>query len=163
MVNEKRTTMSVRIAAVALGVVAAVPAAAGELKYDEAKRLVAGKLFSYACFDGTTGAGRIQADGSVHGTIRVQGVGPLRFVSFPAGTLHNRGGAICANVKGMPLSPCFRFSQTSAHTFRGAIMGFGFAYCDFIGRGGRMELARAGAHHRPAREATAAPTTYNRD
>jgi hypothetical protein len=144
-----------------VGLVAAFPAYGGELKYDEAKRLVAGKLFSYNCFDGTTGAGRIQADGSVHGTIRVQGVGPLRFVSFPAGTLHNRSGNICATVKGMPLAPCFRVTQTSTHTFRGAIMGFGFAYCDFTGRGGRMELARAGAH-RPGREAAAA-TTYNRD
>jgi len=43
-------------------------------------------------------------------------------------------------------------------------MGFGFAYCDFTGRGGRMELARAG-NHRPARReaAAVAPTTYNRD
>lgn len=153
--------MWVRIGAVAVGVLGAMPAQAGELKYDDAKRLVAGKLFSYNCFDGTTGAGRIQADGSVHGTIRVQGVGPLRFVSFPAGTLHNRGGSICATVKGMPLAPCFRVTQTSAHTFRGSISGFGFAYCDFIGRGGRMELARANGH-RPSREA-AAVTTNNRD
>ena len=38
------------------------PASAEELKPDEARRFVAGKLFSYTCFEGTTGAGRIHAD-----------------------------------------------------------------------------------------------------
>ena len=148
--------MSARIAAIGVGLVAALsalPAKAGELKYDEAKRLIAGKLFSYSCFDGTTGAGRIQADGSVVGTVRIQGAGPLRFVSFPAGTVHNRSGSICASVKGIPLAPCFTVVPTSAHTFRGSISGLNFAYCDFIGRSSRMELARAGAH--PSPEVTA--------
>ena len=34
-----------------------------------------GKLFSYTCFDGTVGMGRIFADGSVVGTIRLGGRG----------------------------------------------------------------------------------------
>ncbi len=134
--------MSARIAAIGIGLIAALPAKAGELKYDEAKRLIAGKLFSYSCFDGSTGAGRIQADGSVVGTIRIQGAGPLRFVSFPAGTVHNNGGSICASVKGIPFAPCFKVVAMSARTFRGSISGLNFAYCDFVGRGARMELAR---------------------
>jgi hypothetical protein len=137
-------TMSARIAAIGLGLLAALPAKAGELKYDEAKRLIAGKLFSYSCFDGSTGAGRIQADGSVVGTIRMQGAGPLRFVTFPAGTVHGNGGSICASVKGIPFAPCFKVVATSARTFRGSISGLNFAYCDFVGRGARLELARGG-------------------
>lgn len=151
--------MSVRIPLIAIGLVAALPAKAGELKYDEAKRLIAGKLFSYSCFDGTTGAGRIQPDGSVAGTIRIQGAGPLRFVSFPAGTLHNRGGSVCAAVKGLPMAPCFKVVQTSPHTFRGTIFGLSFAYCDFTGRGGRMELARSAG----SRPNDVAATTHSRD
>lgn len=134
--------MSARIAAIGISLIAALPAKAGELKYDDAKRLLAGKLFSYSCFDGTTGAGRIHADGSVAGTIRIQGAGPLRFVSFPSGTVRNNGGSICAAVKGIPIAPCFRVVQTSDYTFRGSISGLGFAYCDFTGRGARMHLAR---------------------
>ena len=33
-------------------------------------------MFAYTCFDGTTGAGRIYADGSVAGNIQVGGSGP---------------------------------------------------------------------------------------
>jgi hypothetical protein len=144
MVNETGKTMLVRIAAIAIGLVAVLPAKAGELKYDEAKRLIAGKVFSYQCFDGTTGAGRIRADGSVAGTIRMQGAGATRFVSFPAGTMHNRSGSICASVKGLFLAPCFRVEQVSEHVFRGSISGFSFAYCNFVGRGHRLEIARSG-------------------
>lgn len=151
--------MSVRIPVIAIGLVAALPAKAGELKYDEAKHLIAGKLYSYSCFDGTTGAGRIQPDGSVVGTIRIKGSGPLRFVSLPAGTLHNRGGSVCATVKGLPMSPCFKLVQTSGDSFRGSIFGLSFAYCDFIGRGSRVKFARAAGSRQ--REATA--TTQSRD
>jgi hypothetical protein len=154
-------TMSARIAAIAIGLIAALPAKAGDLKYDDAKRLIAGKLFSYSCFDGTTGAGRVNADGSVIGSIRMQGTGPLRYVSFPAGTMHNRSGSVCASVKGIPLAPCFHVTQTSAHTFRGSMAGFGFAYCDFIGRGGRMDLARAAGPR--SRSARATSVEANRD
>lgn len=147
--------MSARIAAIGISLIAVLPAKAGELKYDEAKRLIAGKLFSYSCFDGTTGAGRIQADGSVVGTVRIQGSGPVRYVSFPAGTVHNRSGSICASVKGIPLAPCFNVTPTGAHTFRGSILGLNFAYCDFVGRGARMELARGGGQRGSPEVATA--------
>jgi hypothetical protein len=147
--------MLARVGVVAAGLCFALPAGAGELNFDEAKRLVVGKFFSYSCFDGTTGAGRIQGDGSVAGSIRVQGSGQLRFVSLPAGTLHNRGGSVCATLKGLPISPCFNLVQTAANRFRGSIYGLSFAYCDFVRRGGRIEFARAASPRRAARPMSA--------
>src|ERR1700674_2229229 len=77
------------------------PVAAGELKPDEARRLVVGKLFSFNCFEGTTGAGRIFNDGSVAGIVRFQGSGPIRYVTLPPNTLRVKGEAVCAPVRGM--------------------------------------------------------------
>jgi hypothetical protein len=48
----------------------ALAAKAEELGPEQARAFVVGKLFSYTCFDGTAGMGRIFADGSVVGTIR---------------------------------------------------------------------------------------------
>ena len=148
--------MLARICLVIAGLCLAGPLMAGELGFDEAKRLTVGKLFAYSCFDGTTGVGRIQPDGSVAGSIQVQGSGPNRFVSLPAGTLHNRGGSVCAKVRGLPFSPCFNLVQTANNKFRGSIYGLGFAYCDFVRRGGRIELARATSPRRPAQAASSA-------
>jgi len=50
---------------VAATVVWASPAKAEELRATEARQFIAGKHFSYSCFDGTNGNGRIYADGSV--------------------------------------------------------------------------------------------------
>ena len=68
--------MQCRNAVLAAGLVSGVlaagalvsPVMAGEMRPEEAKRFIANKLFSYTCFDGTSGAGRIHADGSVVGT-----------------------------------------------------------------------------------------------
>ena len=125
----------------AMVAVCSIPAAAGELRPEEAGRFVAGKLFSYACFDGTSGAGRISADGSVTGTIQIRGRGPTRFVALPSGTIRVKPAAICASVRGMPFEPCFKVVQTSSRSFRGSISGLGFAYCDFAHRNPRRELA----------------------
>ncbi len=46
---------------------------AEELAPEQARAFVVGKLFSYTCFDGTAGMGRIFSDGSVVGTIRPGG------------------------------------------------------------------------------------------
>ncbi len=124
---------------VVLAIVSAVPALAGPMTPDEAKRFVAGKLFSYTCFEGTRGAGRINADGSVAGTVQVRGAAP-RFVTLPANTIRVKPSAICAAVRGMPFEPCFDLVQTSQTSFRGSISGLGFAYCDFVKRNPRMEL-----------------------
>jgi len=136
--------MAARVLAFLAALGVAVPAAAEELKPEQAKRLLAGKLFSYSCFDGTSGVGRIFADGSVAGIIRIPGMKQPRYMSLPAGTLQVKPHAVCANMKGLVFQPCFKVVQTGAHTFRGSIAGFGFAYCDFNGgRGARLELARA--------------------
>ncbi len=55
---------------------AAVPAVAGNMGADEARRFVVGNLFSFTCFEGTSGEGRVYADGSVGGVIRLGGSGP---------------------------------------------------------------------------------------
>src|SRR3954469_23316639 len=111
--------------------VGAIPGNAEELRATEARQFIAGKHFSYRCFDGTSGNGRIYADGSVAGYIQVGGSGPRRYVVLPTGTLRVRGDQYCASLRGIPFEPCFRLNRTSQISFRGAISGLGFAYCDF--------------------------------
>ena len=65
--------------ALTVGLLAALPAMAGEMSADEARRFVIGKMFSYTCFEGTRGQGRVYADGSVVGSIQFQGAGPVRY------------------------------------------------------------------------------------
>jgi hypothetical protein len=147
--------MFVRVAAVmaALGVIS--PALSGELTPEEARHFVAGKLFSYTCFEGTTGAGRIHPDGSVVGTIQIRGTGPVRHVALPSGTIQVSSNSICASVRGMFFQPCFNVNQTSARSFRGSIAGLGFAYCDFVRRNPRLELASDERGSRPSHAALA--------
>ncbi len=131
-----------RFAVLVAGVVSAVPAVADELRPEDARRFIAGKHFTYTCFEGTTGAGRIHADGSVVGYIRIAGNNAPRFVAMPAGTLRVQGDQYCAQVRGMPFSPCFSVNRTSQVSFRGSISGLGFAYCDFHRRSTRADLVR---------------------
>lgn len=143
--------MSVKLARGVLVGAALVGAAAGAAKAeeimraDEARRFIAGKHFSYSCFDGTSGSGRIYADGAVAGYIQVRGSGPRRYVVLPTGTLRTSGDRYCASLRGLPFEPCFNLTRTSQVSFRGAISGLGFAYCDFTRHGSRADL------HRPAR------------
>ncbi len=125
----------------ALGI--AATALAEELKPEEARRFVAGKLFSYTCFEGTNGAGRIYADGSVAGTIQLGGKGPVHFVTLPSGTIRISPESICASVRGVPFQPCFNVVKTDPVSFRGSLSGFGFAYCNFSRRNPRGHLVRA--------------------
>jgi hypothetical protein len=120
------------------------PTKAEELRADEARRFIAGKHFAYQCFDGTTGNGRISADGSVSGYIQIGGSGPRRYVVLPAGTLRAQGGRYCASLRGIPFEPCFNVDRTSSVSFRGSISGLGFAYCNFTRGSARASL------HRPA-------------
>jgi hypothetical protein len=136
--------MQLRQVIAAAFLVLALPVQAGELRPEEAKAFVAGKLFSYTCFEGTTGAGRINADGSVAGTIRVRGTGPARYVTLPAGTIRVQSTGICASVRGMPMEPCFNVVQLDSNRFRGSVAGLGFAYCDFVRRDGRVHFAQSG-------------------
>jgi hypothetical protein len=149
------TGTSARAAIVLCGLLAAVPAAAEEMSPEEARRFVVGKQFTYTCFEGTTGAGRIQADGSVAGYIRVGGKGQHRYVTLPANTLRVKGASVCASVRGMPFEPCFNLKKTSHASFRGSVSGLGFAYCDFNRRNARADVAQGPLQLHPVRSASA--------
>jgi hypothetical protein len=123
-------------------VLAASPAASQEvMNASTAQKFVAGKQFSYMCFDGTEGSGRIFADGSATGTIRPGGQGQMRHMRLPAGTLYVQGERICANLRGLPFQPCFSLTKLTETSFRGAVSGISFMYCEFE-RGGVTQLAR---------------------
>jgi hypothetical protein len=159
------SSMLVRVAVVGasllgLGVFAAAPAAAEDLNPEQARAFVVGKLFSYNCFEGTAGVGRIFADGSVVGTIRIRGQGQTRFAALPAGTIRVDSGSMCAHLSGLPISPCFRVEKLDYHSFRGSLSGMGFAYCDFHQRNPRSQLT-SGEVSEP-REATRAETRETR-
>lgn len=125
-----------RVGACVIGLVAALPslASAQELTAEQARSFVVGKTFNYTCFEGTRGRGRVQHDGSVVGSIQFQGAGKVRYATLPANTLHVREGSVCATMKGLPIDPCFRVTKVDEYTFRGAISGLGFAYCEFTRR-----------------------------
>ena len=134
-----------RVVVLVLGLAGILPASAGEMNPAEARRFVVGKLFSFTCFEGTHGAGRIFADGSVSGTIQFQGHGPVRYARLPAGTLRVRGERVCAKVRGLFFEPCFYLNKTSHRSFRGSLLGLSFAYCDFNRGHYRFEYARTRA------------------
>ena len=121
-------------------------AAASEMTPEEARRFVVGKVFSFSCFDGTVGAGRIMNDGSVVGSIQFSGQGGTKRVALPANTLRVKGRAVCASLRGLSFEPCFNLLKTTDRSFRGSVSGLNFAYCDFIRHGSpRARFARAAA------------------
>jgi hypothetical protein len=135
-------------------------ARAEDLAPEQARAFVVGKLFSYTCFDGTTGLGRIFADGSVVGTIRAGGQTEARFATLPAGTLRVEGGSMCAHLSGLPIQPCFRVQKLDYRSFRGSISGLSFAYCDFLQHNPRSRLT---VHHEtPPPAATSVVTALRR-
>ena len=132
-----------RCVALTAGLLAALPAIAGEMSADEARRFVIGKMFSYTCFEGTRGQGRVNSDGSVAGSVQFQGSGPVRYAHLPANTLQVKGESVCASVHGLMIQPCFNLERTSDVSFRGSISGLGFAYCEFTRNGGRTIVAHS--------------------
>ena len=133
-----------RAVAVVVGLVAAVPAFAGEqMTAQEARRFVVGKVFSYDCFEGTRGQGRVLANGAVVGSIQFQGAGRTRYAALPAGTLQVKGERVCATLRGLPFEPCFKLEKTADDAFVGSISGLGFASCTFKQRGARVAQSRA--------------------
>ena len=131
-----------------LGAVAAgamiMPALAGMMTAEEARRFVAGKVFAFTCFDGTRGAGRILDDMGVSGAVQFSGSGPFRRVRLPGNTLQIRGQAVCASLRGLPFEPCFNLEKKDERSFRGSVSGMSFAYCDFHHQGAaQMLMARA--------------------
>ncbi|WP_454617327.1 hypothetical protein [Bradyrhizobium cenepequi] len=133
-----------------------VPALAGMMNAEEARRFVAGKVFAFTCFDGTRGAGRILDDMGAAGSIQFSGSGPIRHVRLPGNTLQVRGQAVCASLKGLPFEPCFNLDKRDDRSFRGSVSGMGFAYCDFRHQGVKqMLLARSVARPRSLRASEA--------
>ena len=136
------------LGAVAAGAMIA-PAFAGMMNADEARKFVAGKVFTFTCFDGTKGAGRILDDMGAAGSIQFSGSGPIHHVRLPGNTLLIQNQTVCASIKGIPFEPCFNLDKTSERSFRGSVSGMSFAYCDFNNQGAsQMLLARAVARPR---------------
>lgn len=132
--------MLVRVAVVCACLLGAGSAVAEELGPEQARAFVVGKLFSYTCFEGTTGVGRVFPDGSVIGTIRLRGQGQTRFAALPAGTIRMDGASMCAHLPGLPVTPCFKVQKIDLKSFRGSLSGVDFAYCDFYQRNPRAQL-----------------------
>ena len=154
------------LARLVLGAVTAgamvMPALAGMMNADEARKFVAGKVFAFNCFDGTRGAGRVLDDLGAAGSIQFSGAGPTRHVRLPGNTLQIRGQAVCASIKGLPFEPCFNLDKRDDRSFRGSVSGMGFAYCDFRHQGAQQMLmarsvARPRSLHAPERSADATP------
>jgi hypothetical protein len=150
--------MLLRVAAVvgALAVSAGF-AYAEELTPEQARAFIVGKLFSYTCFDGTVGMGRIFVDGSVVGTIRPSGQGPIRFAALPAGTIKVSSTSVCAHLNGLMFEPCFRVQRTDARSFRGSLSALSFAYCDFTQHNPRTQLTSNDPMMREQEAAVAMP------
>src|SRR5689334_24858910 len=130
----------------------AMPALAGMMGAEEARKFVIGKVFAFTCFDGTRGAGRVLEDMSATGAVQFSGSGPVRHLRLPGNTLQIRGQNVCASIKGIPFEPCFNLEKTDDRSFRGSVSGMGFAYCDFHHQGGnQMLMARAVARPRSLR------------
>ena len=117
--------------AVLIGLLAAFPAMAGQMSAQEARRFVVGKLFSYSCFEGTRGMGRVLANGSVIGSVQFRGHGRTYHARLPANTLQVKGERVCASLRGLPIEPCFNLEKTGDNSFVGSIRGLGFASCTF--------------------------------
>ncbi|KRR06405.1 hypothetical protein CQ12_34235 [Bradyrhizobium jicamae] len=154
------------LARLVLGAVSAVamivPAMAGMMNADEARRFVSGKVFAFTCFDGTRGAGRILDDLGAAGSIQFSGSGPIRHVRLPGNTLQIRGQAVCASIKGLPFEPCFNLDKRDDRSFRGSVSGMGFAYCDFRHQGAsQMLMARSVARPRSLHRREEAPRTVD--
>lgn len=132
--------MMLRIALVCACVFATASAFAEELAPEQARAFVVGKLFSYTCFDGTAGMGRVFADGSVVGTIQPPGEHAAHFAALPAGSIRVTTQSVCAHLAGLPIDPCFKVERISHRSFRGSISGLGFAYCDFHQHNPRTQL-----------------------
>jgi len=129
-----------------------MPALAGAMTAEEARKFVMGKVFAFTCVDGTRGAGRLLEDMGASGAVQFSGSGPVRHIRLPGNTVQIRGQAVCASIRGMPFEPCFNLDKKDEVSFRGSVSGLGFAYCDFHHQGGtQMLMARAVARPRALR------------
>jgi len=67
--------------------------------------------------------------------------GLTRHIALPSGTVQVTSDAVCASLPRALIQPCFNVVQTSPKSFRGSLKGLGFAYCDFVRRNPRLEVA----------------------
>lgn len=133
--------------------VSASGAFAETLNAQEARAFVVGRTFSFNCFEGSRGAGRVMADGSVAGTIVLRAKGPARYVRLPADTLRVREGNVCGYMKGMSFEPCFDLEKTGPSSFRGTLAGVKTMWCDFVRSGN--DRSRVASRKGKTREADA--------
>jgi hypothetical protein len=152
--------MVARYAIAIVSLLASTPVFAESLDVAAAQRFVLGKLFAFACFDGSRGAGRVYGDGSVIGTIQLHGSGPIYSVWLPAGTLKVKGETVCASLDGIPFEPCFDLNRTDDQSFRGSVSGLNFAYCDFSHR---PDINGRTAHLRSSGPLSLDPMRYKQD
>lgn len=149
---------SILLAALGFAVLASAPAAAQQqLTAAEARSFVVGRVFSFNCFEGSKGSGRVYPDGSVAGLISLRDNAP-RFVHLPPNTLRVREEKVCGFVKGMTFEPCFDVVKTGVNSFRGTLAGVQTMWCDFVSAGGdRQQVAsrRSKAKTRSTTEASA--------
>jgi hypothetical protein len=54
-----------------------------------------------------------------------------------------KGESVCASLRGMPIEPCFNLTKIDNNSFRGAISGLGFAYCEFTRNPSRPKVRQA--------------------
>ena len=128
-----------RSALIAAVLTCASSAGAQEMRAVEVRDFIVGDHFAYTCVDGSTGNGRIYADGSVAGDIRPAGRGPQRYVVLPPGTLQIKGERYCASLPGIAFKPCFNIERVDEISFRGSVSGLDFAYCNFRRLGTRSQ------------------------
>lgn len=141
-----------------LATTVASPAFAGpKMNADEARKFVAGRVFAFACNDGTRGAGRVFDDGGAAGAVQFSGNGAARNMRLPGNTLQVRGQNICASLKGLPFEPCFDLEKKDERSFRGSVTVLGITgYCDFRHQGrGQMLMARSLSQPRTMRTRSA--------
>jgi hypothetical protein len=141
-----------------LATTVAAPALAGQkMNADEARKFVAGRVFAFACNDGTRGAGRVFDDGGAAGAVQFSGTAAARNMRLPGNTLQVRGQNICASLKGLPFEPCFDLEKKDERSFRGSVTVLGITgYCDFRHQGrGQLLMARSLSQPRTMRTRSA--------
>lgn len=146
--------MVLRMALLGACLLGVSPVAADELAPQQSVRFVEGKLFSYRCFNGAAGEGRILQDGSVVGNVQLPDWGRKLAATLPPGTVRVEDGAVCAHIAGLFIRPCFDVNRIDDESFRGSIAGMDFAYCIFrrTNQSSRLEgTARelGSAHRKP--------------
>ncbi|GGF88867.1 hypothetical protein GCM10007301_56030 [Azorhizobium oxalatiphilum] len=127
---------SILLAAAAFTLAGVGAASAQTLSPEQAKAFVVGRSFAFTCFEGTRGAGRIFADGSVAGTLTMRSQGIARYVRLPPNTVRVREENVCGYIEGMTFEPCFTVIKTSPTTFRGTLAGVDTMWCEFVREGG---------------------------